>query len=374
MKILYLSFPGGGVDTSLQILGSELKRRGHDVSILYVLTSKENLSTSKLPAHFMKLGNFHYYLSRMLMGHSRLPALLKIYETAAAIRLFLRNLPRDQRPDLIEIPEIFMSRYFTDGIPYVVRLHSADWTWREQLQEKIYLEHHVDRYLEKITLAGAAGISTPNQSLAQFVFSRCVIRREVEFIPYGIDISRFKPGLRNKDPLVLFVGRIEKRKGADVLLDAVPAILRKIPDCRFVFIGNICPDMKESVSRYKDVEFLGSVHHDDLPGWYRRAAVLAVPSRWDNSPNTVYEGMACGTPVVASETGGIPELLHHEKEGILVPPGDSQALANAIVRLLENADLYESIVNAALERVAKTYEVGNIAMQTAAFYEQVLRK
>jgi starch synthase len=114
------------------------------------------------------------------------------------------------------------------------------------------------------------------------------------------------------------------------------------------------------------------VAHADLPAHYRRAAVCVVPSRWDNSPNTVYEAMGCGTAVVASRVGGIPELVTDGETGLLVPPDDPAALAEAVVTLLADPDRRARMGYRARAQALARFESATIAAQTLALYREAL--
>jgi starch synthase len=123
---------------------------------------------------------------------------------------------------------------------------------------------------------------------------------------------------------------------------------------------------------HERVVFWGHVAHADLPAHYRRAAVCVVPSRWDNSPNTVYEAMGCGTPVVASRVGGIPELVVDGETGLLVPPDDPAALAEAVTTLLADPDRRARMGCTARQQALARFEAATIAAQTLELYRAAL--
>src|SRR5207302_663265 len=93
----------------------------------------------------------------------------------------------------------------------------------------------------------------------------------------------------------------------------------------------------------------------DLPTWYARATACVVPSRWEGFPFVALEAMSCGRPVVASAVGGLVELIQSGADGLLVPPGDSQKLADAITRLLADPDLARRLGTAARAKVEQRY-------------------
>jgi 1,4-alpha-glucan branching enzyme len=170
-----------------------------------------------------------------------------------------------------------------------------------------------------------------------------------EFISLGID-DQFKeePNSVRERPLkVLYVGALVEQKGVHVLLDAFRSVLIRVPDAQLVIAGRGI--MSESLRKQAmnngigdRVKFLGFVEHSKIAHLYRQAAVLAVPSIWKEQFGlTGPEAMACGTPCVGSDFGGIPEWLHNRKWGFTVSPRNPEALADRIVVLLKNRDLHQ---------------------------------
>ena len=136
--------------------------------------------------------------------------------------------------------------------------------------------------------------------------------------------------------MVLFVGNLVAVKGLESLIDACALLCDRGARFRCCLIG-IGP-LRQSLLRQiasagleRVIELLGPRALAELPDWYRAASVFVLPSRSEGIPNVILEALACGTPVVASRVGGIPEILN---ESSMVPPGDSEALADAIERVL----------------------------------------
>ena len=207
-------------------------------------------------------------------------------------------------------------------------------------------------------------------------------RSRIVVLPYPLDTERFSPS-PDKAAVprrsVLFVGRMDWRKGLETLARAAAAILAAAPSATLDIVGGETPDVTATrvlayipAQLHERVVFWGHVAHADLPAHYRRAAICVVPSRWDNSPNTVYEAMGCGTPVVASRVGGIPELVVDGETGLLVPPDDPAALAEAVTTLLADPDRRARMGCAARAQALARFESATIALQTLALYQQAL--
>ncbi len=380
MRLLYVSSLGGGLDTNVRVLAPALVKQGHQVSVLYIHLPGDSMPRSQTTnegytVHHVTTGRLHYYLHRATVGQSSLPRVMRAYENARTLEHVVADIRRREGLDLVEVPEGLATPWLKNGVPRVVRLHSLGWTWRAMLNEPAPLSYSIERRMEGYALRRAAGLSSPCVMLADYVDAQCGLdRRHIEIIQYPIDTAQFAPGPeRAEPPLIFFVGRVERRKGAATLLRAIPSILAAYPDCQFIFAGKVNDDVREELAAVQSprVQFLGPRPRDELIGYYQRAAVFVAPSLWDNSPNTVYEAMSCGVPVVASRVGGIPELVDDGVTGLLVPPGDSQALGDALCGLLGNRARREQMGRHGREKAVAQFAVDKIAARTLDFYRRI---
>jgi glycosyltransferase involved in cell wall biosynthesis len=160
------------------------------------------------------------------------------------------------------------------------------------------------------------------------------------FCPGSADAARAKLNL-STDPLVLFVGNLVPVKGLNVLIDAC-ALLRDRGmrfQCRLIGRGPLRLALGRRIQNAtltQMVQLHGPCHLEQLPDWYRAANVLVLPSFSEGIPNVILESQACGTSVVASRVGGIPEILDDES---LVPPNDPRLLADAIERTIRKPNI-----------------------------------
>ncbi|MFF9816437.1 glycosyltransferase family 4 protein [Streptomyces sp. NPDC014006] len=187
----------------------------------------------------------------------------------------------------------------------------------------------------------------------------------VEITP-GVDVDRFTPGppASTRPRTVVYVGRMlraSSEKGIDVLLRAFVS-LADLPDARLKLVGggNALPDhiaLAERLGIADRVEFTGEIPDDDLVAALQSAAVLVLPSRSEveGFGMVLAEAMACGTPVVGSDVGGIPHVIDPDVTGLLVPPGDTEALAAACRRLLRDGDLADRMGAAGRRRVVEHF-------------------
>ncbi len=379
--MLYLSAAGGGLDTNVRVLGPALVQAGHRVSILYIHFPGEVVQGGAVRVDgcdvlHASIGNWHYYFNRVTFGATRLPMLIRALEYARTLGQAVSQIATYTSLDLIEIPEVYIPSRLFNSTPFVTRLHSSAWMCRRIYNEFSPWTDRVEARWEAETLRRAQGISAPSAFVADYIHDSCRVNHPIDIIPYAVDTTRFAPGKeRQQPPIILFVGRIERRKGADILLRAIPAVRKKFPNSEFVFVGSTSLELKESVAQFANashVKFLGVRPQHELIAWYQRASLLVAPSLWDNSPNTIYEAMACGTPVVASRVGGIPELVDHGVTGGLVVPRDECALADAIVALLGDPARREQMGQCAREKAIANWSVGKILTRTLMLYERVL--
>jgi D-inositol-3-phosphate glycosyltransferase len=219
---------------------------------------------------------------------------------------------------------------------------------------------------------------------------------KVTTIPPGVDVSHFYPippdeakeviGVPPCERMLLFVGRIEPLKGVDTLIQAISLLhARQVCVCLVIIGGD--PDsspetqsvemarikaMCEAAGLNDLVTFLGKRSQDTLPYYYSAAETVVVPSHYESFGMVALEAMACGTPVVASQVGGLAFLIQDGVTGFTVPVDEPLALADRLGLLLEDPALRRRLADQA-HAVAQDYAWEKIAERVAALYRQVLR-
>jgi glycosyltransferase involved in cell wall biosynthesis len=192
----------------------------------------------------------------------------------------------------------------------------------------------------------------------------------VEVVPNGVPVRAARPPLGDA-PVVAFAGRLAREKGADVLLRAFRRVADALPAARLVVAGDgaqrpALERLAAALGLGDRVALLGHLPPDALERALEGAWVQAVPSRWDEPFGLVAaEAMMRGTAVVASGSGGLAEVVEDGRSGLLVPPGDEEALAGALLRVLRDRGEAERLGAAgrarALERFAEPAFVGRFA-------------
>lgn len=195
-----------------------------------------------------------------------------------------------------------------------------------------------------------------SESTRDDLVRRGIRPERISVVRCGLDQSGYSvavpPGDRT-EPIVVFVGRLRKYKGAQYLIRAFPEILRAVPGARLQIVGDgpYRPHLERLVRSLgvgEAVEFLGALSHSDKVAALNRAQVAAAPSPKEGWGLTVIEANACGTPVVASRSPGLVESVRDGETGLLVRHGDVPALARATVRLLTDRTLRLSMAEAGL--------------------------
>jgi glycosyltransferase involved in cell wall biosynthesis len=204
-------------------------------------------------------------------------------------------------------------------------------------------------------------------------------------IPNGIDPETFNGGPKAADPpLLAFVGTVCERKGLLDLRDALVALRRERgiepADLRVIVVGDSTQEASGVDARIREsygraglgwVEFTGAVERERVRAILAEASIFCLPSYWEGSPLSVLEGMASGAAIIATRVGDVPEMI--EGAGILIDPGDVDALAEAIDRLVRAPGERARLGNAGRRRTERDYSRANVMSRLYSLYRHVSR-
>jgi glycosyltransferase involved in cell wall biosynthesis len=232
------------------------------------------------------------------------------------------------------------------GIPYILSLRGGDVPGF--MGKELARVHGLTMPLTKAVWRNASAIVANSQGLHDLA-SRTMPDRTIEIVPNGVDTEMFQPVGRAEEPddkvKLLFVGRLADQKGLSYLIRALgqlePAIRQKI-EVELVGAGPEEPMLRSMVAELgleNVVRFAGWVPRTDIVSHYQAADVFVLPSLDEGLPNVVLEAMASGHAIIATDITGNRELVRDGVNGLLVPPADPDALANAIRRVVESASL-----------------------------------
>ena len=209
--------------------------------------------------------------------------------------------------------------------------------------------------------------------------------RSIHVIPFGVDCSKFYPTNQLRRPgapiVIGFVKHLEEKYGPKVLIEAFFRLNGKMPDTRMVIAGAGTQETElkalvEELNLGDHIEFVGRVAHQRVPELLRSFDIFAMPSVFDSETFGVsaIEASACQLPVVASHVGGVPEAVIHNRTGILVPPGDSEILASALLKLAQSRVLRERLGAAGRQFVLENYRWEENASRMAMIYDSLQPK
>lgn len=231
--------------------------------------------------------------------------------------------------------------------------------------------------LQRLSYRFANRVVANSAAAREYVVSEGIRPDKITVIVNGLDASRFRPAAaRGRRRTVLTVAHLRPGKGHEVLLRAVPTVLRRVPDVRFVIAGDGSRRAElEQLSRQLGLEravtFAG--HQHDIAATLHTGDIFAFPSLMEASPNAVLEAMAAGLPVVATRAGGIPEAIDDGRTGLLTRPGDPDDLARAILMLLENDALATQIAADGRHSVEQRFSFEQMTRAFEALYLRELR-
>jgi glycosyltransferase involved in cell wall biosynthesis len=232
------------------------------------------------------------------------------------------------------------------------------------------------RRFARFALEQCEKITVLSTALARATIALGVAEDRVSIIPNGVDAGRFSPPRDGeREPVILYVGSFIERKGIRYLLSAAPDLLRILPGYRIELIGEGPqePQLREMVrlSGVSDrVVFRGFLSQDEVRDAMQRARIFVLPSLEEGLGVVLLEALACGTPVVASDVGGIPDIVTRDV-GALVPPADPSCLRDAIVRILRSPELWAEFSTNARARVVMSFDWDHIAQRFVTLYRSL---
>ena len=399
IAILTPAWPAGatpnGIATYYKNLVPAMAALGHKIIVLTFNHDAENHTQTK---------NIHVYplpekISRLTYWRARAvdkvrPGHLRKTFGAAQIIHALEEALREHKIDILQMEE---SLAWHDVVrkrlafPVVARLHgphflnaSKEMGGGQSPADKYRLEE------EGKALVNAVAVTAPSDNVMnqtkkfydlnwkhQAVFPNPVFAEN--------DAPRWSLDRCNKNE-ILFVGRFDRHKGGDILLEAFAALAGKLPDVRLVFAG---PDrgivdetgVRRHLKHYLEdlpqdirarVTTLGQLSRSDIKALRQKAFVTVVSSRYETFGNVVIEAMACGAPIVATNTGGIAEIIEADQTGLLAPPGDAKALAAKLEQAFAFPEQSAAMGEKAYKVVRERFAPEKIAKDHISFFERVI--
>lgn len=372
MKIALVSpydfaYPGG-VTEHIRYLDQHFRRLGHQVRIL---------APSSKDARELLCDNL-YRVGERIVGVPANQAVARINLSLTLSRR-VKQILAAENFDIIHLHEPF-----APAVPITVLRHSKTVNVATfHAARRSYTGYRLGkpilaRYFAK--LHGRIAVST-----AAMRFISTYFPATYEIIPNGVDLEQFAdprlapfPELRDGFVNILFVGRLDKRKGLSYLLKALTYVKQQFPSVRLLVVGAFEPAQRAAYETFvrqaglTEVLFKGFVSPEEKIRYYKSCDLFCAPSIGRESQGIVLlEAMAAGKPVVASDIEGYRTVLAGGEAGLLVPPGDAAALAVALTRLLAD-DSYRARLAENGRRRVQAYAWDRIARRILAYYEAII--
>lgn len=366
MKIALVSpydftYPGGVVN-HITALDREFTRMGHDVRVI----APASRPVSRFGERFIPIGRPWPYPSSGSVARITISLALKSQVKAVLAR---------ENFDVIHLHEPLCPTLCTTilGASKAVNIgtfHAAE--SRGYSQWKLFTATILKRLFPK--LDGRIAVSEPARQFINRHF-----RGDYTVIPNGVDLDHFSPDVLPLEQYddgkinIVFVGRLEKRKGLNYLLEAYARIRREFPNSRLIVVGPGTRWSRQYVEPAPEgVVFAGYATYIDLPRYYQTAHIVCFPATGRESFGMVLlEAMAVGKPVIASNIPGYASVVTHGAEGLLVPPADAAGFAGAITSLINDERLRQKMGMRGRSK-AQAYGWGKIARKVSDYYAMIL--
>ncbi len=376
----------GGIATYTYIMAEALLSLGHDVTILVKSGTIPDAMKGSVKVKSISPAPIRGFYQRYLRFFLKEIAYERSFSMAA--RIMFDDIRIKEGLDLVEIPEYNGNALFFKSAPYkvVVRLHTP--TYLVDRLNSINPSWRLKKWygMEYDAIDHANGITSPSVALKNEVASEFRLNADsITVIRNPIDTSIFHP-LEKKDssyPLrLLFAGRLEKRKGLDVLVELAGRLFKEVKNIVLTFAGS---ESGKEGARYRQalseaagenrhrMEFLGSRPRSELPFIYRSSDIFVIPSLFENAPGTLLEAMASGLPCLGSDTGGISEIIDDGLTGLLFRKNDSSQLLDKIILLVSDKNKRITLGANAREKILQEYDPKIIANKMVEYYSGLLK-
>lgn len=256
--------------------------------------------------------------------------------------------------------------------PKILHCHCLSITYdsyRKNLIQRYFFRKSADIYI------------APSFFVSKLIADLGISKKQIRVVYNGIDIAKFRPSENGKiKNMLLFVGRLDPKKGLLVLLEALNHLKSSVkliiigPQSRPWFFKKLLFSIRKVNEKgFHRVIYLGPLKPDEIIGWYQKASIFILPSLAEGFPVTALEALSCGTTVVATNVGGLPEIVKNYENGILVPPNDPVRLAEGIQYLLDNEQIRRKFGQNGRKEVVKNFSSNVMVKRLNRIYMEIMR-
>jgi phosphatidylinositol alpha-mannosyltransferase len=354
----------GGVNSHISHLAENFEEMGHEVRLIAPSSDVRNLAPNAIA-----------------IGHPRqIPAGGSIARMSMSPRLArpVKRILAEEAFDVVHVHEPLVSFMPVQFLRFSEAVNVGTFHAARESGARLYV---YTRRLLKDAFRGLDGKIAVSQAAAKLIQPH--FPGYYNIIPNGVDLERFSapteplPELNDGKLNILFLGRLEKRKGLSYLLRAFVQVKAALPNARLVVVGSADERQLRAYKRWveesnvRDVVFAGYVPFEMLARYHHSCQVFCAPNTGNESQGIILlEAMAAGLPVVASNIDGFAQVITHGVEGMLVRPKDSDALAAALIEVAGHADLRASMGAKGSER-AQHYSWERISQRVLSYYERL---
>ncbi len=382
----YPTHVSGGIGSYVRQMAHSMVSLGHPCCVLLCAPSEEGVTwDGPVPVYTIGVPEDASNLPLPLGKRSGMMFARRLAALASAHRL-----------DLLEAPEYlgltaFLKLFRPSGLRVVVRLHTCSSIIRllngyrpRSLPNR--LKDSLQDWLERRAIHTADSVTAISTAMADLTGEMLKLRRHDLIVTDNpvndLYFSLATESSMSAEPIVLFAGRLEWRKGPDILIKALPSILRHCPNTRFCFAGCDTPTAPGGSSMHAylsslvpedaraRVEFTGFLEPEALLNKYQQSTVCVFPSRWEGFGLAAAEAMACGKPVVLSDTSGFREIGAHDVNGLFVKSDDPEALAETINVLLRDSRLRQRLGAAARNTALTRFHSAAVGRSMLKIYRE----
>jgi glycosyltransferase involved in cell wall biosynthesis len=375
----------GGSQTVVWNISKELAKRGHQVKV-YSSNMINEWYSFPLPSFERVSGIEIYHFRNVSKLLSKTTRYILTPDILFNLRAEVKKLDIIHLHELRNFPQLITALYSVRAEkPFVIQAHGT-----LLVSSHLMLKNMYDKTLLKYLFSKAEKIIAVNEFERKQLLSYGVPSGKIAIIPNAINLDEFfnlpqkgsfrmKYGLTGSDFVILYLGRIAKDKGADILIKAISGIRNRYNNVKLVVAG---PDdgflpyvvkLVRKLNLQNITIFTGPLRGRDKLEAYVDADIYVLPSRYETFPMVVLEAYACAKPVIASRVGGVPQMVKHGTTGFLFESGNSEELGSYLAHLIENRSLIKEMGSRGREFVIKNYSIGKVVDKLEKLYFESIR-
>lgn len=369
-----------GLGTYAHNMVSGLSELGHEVHVIARTGNNDTI-------HMKKNVYIHGTKQKRIRGSWRFEKYLPIDRILCSISLAkkIQEIVQKYYIDIVEIPNTYGQGYWyarsRRKIPIVTRMHTAYFLALDANNKRYNLADRIACFMEKKAIVKSDGRTCSTLNHMQNMANICKINKErIAFIPLGVSKNKNNEDsaqYKSKGFKILFVGKLEKNKGIEDLLNIAPKLIDNFSDIYIYLVGadwqNTYYDwfIKKIGKKYlSNVIFLGLLEDNEMYKHYETCDIFVGPSHYESFGLVYLEAMLYKKPVVACNVGGVPDIVQNGETGFLIDAGNLEALFDRITCLYENKNMRVDMGMAGYAK-AKEYSIEKMITQTERYFNTV---